>query len=89
MDGIYNLVNSNNNPGDKIIVANCLLSYIESRKRDLYSMSLQRGNWILLSDPKRKADILNRQYCSVLIEDLTWIESIILSILTTILEKRK
>ena len=71
MDRIYNLVNSNNNPGEKKIVSICFLSYIESRKRDLYSMSLQRGNWILFSDPKKKADILNRQYCSVFDEDST------------------
>ena len=44
LNGIFNLDNSSNIPGERKMDAKCFWSYIKSRRKDLCGLTILRGN---------------------------------------------
>ena len=61
---------------EKVQVSKQFWTYVKSKKNDTCSVSPLKSEGVLISDAKRKANILNQQYCSVFsIEDTSTIPS--------------
>jgi hypothetical protein len=53
------------NAEDKATITKKFWTYVKSKKKDNCSISPLRSEGLLISDSKGKANILNKQYCSV------------------------
>ena len=63
LDNIFNL--ENNSEPDKATVTKRFWTFVKSKKKDSCSIAPLRSEGVLVSDSKGKANILNKQYCSV------------------------
>ena len=68
-DGIFNFDTPDNSPDDQQTISKRFWSFIKSLGKDSCEVSPLRNNGTLFSDPNDKADILNKQYCSVFTAD--------------------
>ena len=70
LDSILNLENTSNDQGnDKNKVNKRFWSFIKANKKDSCSVAPLRSEGVLISDAKGKANVLNKQYCSVFTKD--------------------